>query len=105
MGVLRDLVPVLGKPSCDPIRVRFGGLQFCKTDRAGEQTGYWSDFFKVVRVQADLIKPAALAGQGFGVGVGVDSEVIENLGLKDLAFRLTGINWEQETEDGDQCVE
>ena len=56
-------------------------------------------------MQADLVKPAALAGQGFGVEVGVDSEVIESFGLKDLAFRLTGINWEQEPEDGDQCAE
>jgi len=45
-------------------------------------------------MQADLVKPAALAGQGFGVEVGVDAEMVEGLGLEDLTLRLTGIDWE-----------
>lgn len=56
-------------------------------------------------MQADLVKPAALAGQGFGVEVGVDAEMVEGLGLKDFTLRLTRVDWEQETEDGDQCAE
>ncbi len=56
-------------------------------------------------MQANLVKPAALAGQGFGIGVGVDSEVIKGFGVEDLALRLTRVDWEQKAEDGDQCVE
>lgn len=56
-------------------------------------------------MQANLVKPAALAGQHLGVVVRVDAEMVECLGLEDLTLRLTRVNWDQKPEDRDQRAE
>jgi hypothetical protein len=42
-------------------------------------------------MQANYVKSAAFAAESGGVGVRIDAEVVEEIGLQDLALRLTWV--------------
>ena len=42
-------------------------------------------------MQANNVKSTAFAAEGSGVGIRIDAEVVEKIGLKDLALRLTWV--------------
>lgn len=55
-------------------------------------------------MQANYVKSAAFAAESSGVGVRIDAKVIKEIGLQDLAVRLTWVQREQQPEDADKCL-
>ena len=82
---------VLPKPDRNPIRVGTSGLDLVEADRTGVETRDRTYFFKILRMQANHVKSTAFAAEGSGVGIRIDAEVVEKIGLKDLALRLTWV--------------